>query len=328
MVSMVKFISPKDNTTSFSQGIIEVDEDFSPIKEILKKSDFSQYFFVPSDNDEDKISLGSVFQLQVNVKNVGVFHFIFKSEGFNKEEIVNQISGLKDMNVDNAESARYKVGALVSIVKNYDPLFAVFKESPDTYYYSYQLDLVINNMFPVFVVKPEEEYQMDEFVIGDNIYEESASKPEKKKKSLKISKDKLLKDLLKNKFSLLLIFISTLLLEVSIPLAILNIYAKNALYIFLFICGVIGIVMNTYCYIDYFRNRNVKNPLFLISVASNVLGLGIGIGIFAIFYNISTKAEGTPNIGSLIAIGVLVTIIIVAATIAIIYFIPRKNKVK
>ena len=328
MVSMVKFISPKDNVTSFSQNIIEVDEDFSPIKEILKKSDFSQYFFVPSDNDEDKISLGSVFQLQVNVKNVGVFHFIFKSEGFNKEEIVNQISGLKDMNVDNAESARYKVGALVSIVRSYDPLFAVFKESPDTYYYSYQLDLVINNMFPVFVVKPEEEYQMDEFVIGDNIYEESASKPEKKKRSLKISKDKLLKDLLKNKFSLLLIFISTLLLEVSIPLAILNIYAKNAIYIFLFICGVIGIVMNTYCYIDYFRNRNVKNPLFLISVASNVLGLGTGIGIFAIFYNISTKAEGTPNIGSLIAIGVLVTVIIVAATIAIIYFIPRKNKVK
>lgn len=328
MVSMVKFISPKDNVASFSQNIIEVDDDFSPIKEILKKSDFSQYFFVPNDNDEEKISLGSVFQLQVNVKNVGVFHFIFKSEGFNKEEIVNQISGLKDMVVDNYESARYKVTALINIVKHYDPLFAVFKESPETYYYSYQLDLLVNYLFPVFVVKTEEESQIDEFVIGDDIYEESASKPEKKKKVIKISKDKLVKELLKNKFSLLLIFISTLLLQVSVPLAILNIYSKNALYIFLFICGVIGIVMNTYCYIDYFRNKNIKNPLFLFSVASNVLGLGTGIGVFAIFYNISTKAEGTPGIGSLIAIGVLVTIIIVASAIAIIYFVPRKNKAK
>lgn len=328
MVSMVKFISPKNNVTSFSQNIIEVDDDFSPIKEILKKSDFSQYFFVPSDNDEEKISLGSVFQLQVNVKNVGVFHFIFKSEGFNKEEIVNQISGLKDMVVDNAESARYKVTALINIVKNYDPLFAVFKESLDTYYYSYQLDLLVNYLFPVFVVKTEKESQIDEFDIGDDIYEEPASKPEKKKKVIKISKDKLLKDLLKNKFSLLLIFISTLLLQVSVPLAILNIYSKNVLYIFLFICGVVGIVMNTYCYIDYFRNKNIKNPLFLFSVASNVLGLGTGIGVFAIFYNISTKAEGTPGIGSLIAIGVLVTIIIVAAAIAIIYFVPRKNRAK
>lgn len=328
MVSMVKFISPKDNVTSFSQYIIEVDDDFSPIKEILKKSDFSQYFFVPGDNDEEKISLGSVFQLQVNVKNVGVFHFIFKSEGFNKEEIVNQISGLKDMNVDNSESARYKVSALINIVKNYDPLFAVFRESPETYYYSYQLDLVVNYLFPVFVVRSQEENQIDEFVIGDNIYEEPASKPEKKRKALKISKEKLLKDLLKNKFSLLLVFISTLLLQVSIPLAILNIYSQNALYVFLFICAVIGIVMNIYCYIDYFRNRNIKNPLFLISLAANTIGLGTGIGIFAIFYNISTKAEGTPGIGSLIAIGVLVTIIVVAATISIIYFIPRKNKAK
>ena len=325
---MFKFIPPKGEAITFAQSIVEVEEDFSPIKEILKKNDFSNFYFVPSDNDEDKIALSSVFQLQVNVKNVGVFHFIFKSEGFNKEEVVNQVSALKDMNVDNSESARYKVNALISILKNYDPLFAVYKENPDTYYYAYQLDMIINRMFPVFVVKGEEDLQMDEIFIGDTFFEESASKPEKKKKAVKISKDKLLKDLNKNKFSLLLVFVSTVLIQVSIPLGILNVYSKNALYIFLFICGVIGIVMNAYCYIDYFRNRNIKNPLFLFSTLSNLIGLGVGIGVFAIFYNISNKEEGVPAIGSFIAIGVLVTLIVVAATIAIIYFIPRKNKTK
>ena len=86
--------------------------------------------------------------------------------------------------------------------------------------------------------------------------------------------------------------------------------------------------MNAYCYIDYFRNRNIKNPLFLFSTLANLIGLGVGIGVFAIFYNISNKEEGVPAIGSFIAIGVLVTLIVVAATIAIIYFIPRKNKTK
>ena len=325
---MFKFIPPKGEPITFTQSIVEVEEDFSPIKEILKKNDFSNFYFVPSDNDEDKIALSSVFQLQVNVKNVGVFHFIFKSEGFNKEEVVNQVSALKDMNVDNSESARYKVNALISILKNYDPLFAVYKENPDTYYYAYQVDMIINRMFPVFVVKGEEDLQMDEIFIGDTFFEESASKPEKKKKIVKVSKEKLLKDLFKNKFSLLLIFVSTVLIQVSIPLGILNVYSKNALYIFLFICGVIGIVMNAYCYIDYFRNRNIKNPLFLFSTLANLIGLGVGIGVFAIFYNISNKEEGVPAIGSFIAIGVLVTLIVVAATIAIIYFIPRKNKTK
>ena len=325
---MFKFIPPKGNPVSFTQDIVEVEEDFSPVKEILKKSDFSKFFFVPNGNDQEKISLGNVFQLQVNVKCVGVFSFIFNSEGFNKEEVINQVAALKDMNVDNEESAKYKVGALISILKNYDPLFAVFKESSDTYYYSYQLDMVANGLFPVLVVKPETNLQLEEISIGDNYYEEPASKPEKKTKIVKITKEKLAKDLLKNKFSLLLVFVSTVLLEVSIPLAVLNVYAKNALYIFLFICGTIGIVMNAYCYIDYFKNRNIKNPLFLFSVLANLLGLGVGIGVFAIFYNISNKEEGIPGIGSFIAIGVLVTIIVVAATIAIINFIPRKNKTK
>ena len=325
---MFKIIPPKGEPLTFTQTINEVDENLSPIKEIVKKNDFSKYFVVLGENDNEQISLENVFQLQVNIKGVGVFHFLFNNEGFNKDEVVNQVSALKEMNVDNAESAKYKVGALVNILKHYDPLFAVFKESDDTYYYSYELDMVINHLFPVFVIKNEEQQRIEEIFVGGNELEGQASEPEKKKKTTKLTKDKIIRDVLKNKFSLLLVLVSTILLEVSIPLAVLSIYSNNALYIFLFICGTIGIVMNAYCYVDYFRNRNIKNPLFLFSVLSNLIGLGIGLGVFAIFYNISSKPEGIPGIGSFIAIGVLVSLIIIAATIAIIYFIPRKNKGK
>ena len=325
---MIKFITPKNDIITYNQNTVEVEEDFSPFREIIKKYDFSNFYFVPNDNDNEKISLGNTFHLQVNVKNVGTFHFIFKNDGFNREDILKQVSGLRELNVDNAESAKYKVEALIGAVKGYDPLFAVFKESPDTYYYSYQLELEVNHQFPLFVIKIQEDLRIDEFSIGADEFQETGNKPERKKKFTKISKDKLLKEIARNKFSLLLVFVSTVLLQVSMPLGILNVYAKNALYIFLFICGTIGLAMNVYCYVDYFKNRNMMNPIFWFSVISNVIGMGVGIGIFAIFYNISTKAEGTPGIGSFILIGTLITIIVVAATISIVYFIPRKNKLK
>lgn len=322
---MIKFITPKNKEIIFETDVNEVEENLSPIKEIFKKGDFSQFTFV---NNEESISLENAFQLQVNVKNIGTFHFLFRNEGFQKEDIIKQISGLKDLNVDNAESAKYKVEALISIVKNYNPLFAIFKEDEDSYYYSYDLEMAVNHLFPLFIIKIKYDEGTDEFSIGGATLEEGEPITNKKPKFIKWDKNKLVKELLRNKFSLLLIFVSTVLLQVSIPLAILNIYSKNALYIFLFICGVIGIAMNAYCYFDYFKNRGLGNPIFAASVISNVIGLGVGTGIFAIFYNISTKAEGTPGIGSFILIGVLITIIVVAATAALIYFIPRKNKTK
>ena len=325
---MFKFISPKSSPLILEQNIIEVDEDLSPIKEILRKNDFSNYSFVLGENDANAISLADAFQFQVNVKSVGTFHFLFRSEGFRKDDLISKVSTLKDMTVDSSESAQDKVEALIAIVNQFQPLFAVFKESDDSYYHLYLLEETVNNAFPVLIVRVEINRDIDEFNIGGDEFEAAANNPEKKKKVARYSKERIIKDVAKNKFSLLLIFVSTVLLEVSIPLAILNIYAKNALYIFLFICGTIGMSMNTYCYVDYFRNRNIKNPLFLFSVASNIIGVGVGTGVFAIFYNISTKAEGTPSIGSFILIGLLVSFILIAATIAIVYFIPRKNKAK
>lgn len=323
---MIRFITPKNNIVSLNNGISEIDPEISPIKEILKKNDFSNYFFVPDEDDNNKIQLSETYQLQVNVKCVGTFHFLIKVEGFDKQLASRELSGLKDMNVDNAESAKYKVAALINMVKNYNPLFCIFKEDADTYYYSYELEGAVNHQFPVFIVRDEQDRSTYEFTIGDNQYEELAASQDKKAKVYRFSKDRIIKDLLKNKFSLLLIFISTILMEVSIPLAIMNVYAKNALYIFLFICGVIGVMMNVYCYYDYFKSRYLKHPLFFFNIASNFLGIGVGIGLFAIFYHISTKAEGTPGLGSFILMGLLIALIIISATIAVIYFIPRKNK--
>lgn len=325
---MIRFISPKNNVVSFNNGIVEVNGDVSPIREILRKNDFSNFYYAPDETDDNKIKLSDTFQLQVNVKCVGVFHFIFKTSSFKKEDILREVSGLKDLNVDNAESAKYKVAALINIVKNYDPLFGIYKEETDTYYYLYELEGAVNHLFPVLVVRAELDVQTSVFNIGEEEHNELAASQEQKKKTYKYSKERILKDITRNKFSLLLVFVSTILMQISIPLGILNVYANNALYIFLFICGVLGVAMNTYCYADYFKSRYIKHPLFLCNIISSLIGIGVGIGVFAIFYHISTKAEGTPGLGSFILMGVLISLIIISSTIAIIYFIPRKNKNK
>ena len=325
--NMVKFISPKEETVSFDKNYNEVSDELSPIKEILKKGDYSDFSLVI--NNEEPILLSEIFQLQVNVKEVGTFHFIFKKEGFDKEDAIKQVSTLKELSVNDPDSARYKVRTLFSVLKEYGPLFVIYKEATNTYYYAYHLETSVAYTIPVFAIsQPGFEEEITEFVIGEDPNAEQASVQAKKKKPFKISKSGLLNDLNRNKFSLLLVFISTLLLQVSIPLAILNIYAKNALYIFLFICGTIGLAMNGYCYFDYFKVKNIRNPVFIMNVVSNLIGMGVGIGAFAIFYNISTKSEGTPTLGALILIGALITFITCAALIALAYFVPRKNKVK
>ena len=128
---MFKIIDPKGEITTFEGSAAEINEDHPLIKEILKKSDYSKYFFIPNDSDDNKIALSEVFQFQVNVKGVGSFQFIFKKEGFQKDEVIEQVSSLKDLKVDNAESARYKVTALINILKHYEPIFCIFKEDDD-----------------------------------------------------------------------------------------------------------------------------------------------------------------------------------------------------
>ena len=323
---MIKIITPKNNVIEFKESIIEIDDSYSLIKELLRKNDCSQYSII-IDGDE-KISLKDTFQLQLNVKQIGIFHFIFRNAEFKKDDIMREVSGLKDLNVDNVESAKYKVAALINIIKNYNPLFAVYKESNDTYYYSYELEGLTNHLFPVFIIKVEQLNKIYEFSIGEDHHEELASTSDKKSRVTNFRKDKVLKEIVRNRFTLLLILVSTILIQISYPLAILNIYSKNALYVFLFICGTIGFIMNTYCYVDYFKNRNIKNPLFLCCVITNVLGIGVGIGGFALFYTISTKTESTPGLGSFILLGSLICFVVIAATIAIVYFLPRKNKGK
>lgn len=325
MVSlMFKFISSSGKENQFEERVVEIEKSISPIKEILAKNDFSDFSIVLN---EQTISLQDCFQLQVNVKDVGSFRFIFNKEGFDKDTIINKISSLKDIEVVDVRTAQAKIEALLSIVDIPSLLFMVYEEIDDFYIDSNYFYYLMNHNIQTFLIKKEkEDLPLFELNIGDDIIE---TKPVKKKKIFKgISKEstkRFLKQLSDKKFHFLLLVVSTTLLEVSIPLAIVNVYAKNAIYIFLFICSLIGIAMNGYSYYDLFRKHHPKEPLCMASYIANAFGIGAGVGLFALFYSLSNFEEGVPAVGSMILVGLLVSLIICGATIAITFFLPKRK---
>ena len=324
---MIKFINEKEEIISFDKDYVEINEDVSPINEIINKKDISNFSLILGEDESNKISLNDVFHLQVNVKGVGQFHFLLNKDGFDKEHAIEQISTLKEMKIDDQKSAKEKVFNLFGIINQHNPLLLIYVEYKDAFLYSYDIDELLEMKYPCIAIpKINKVEKTQELAIGGEQNKDESNSNKTKKEIFKIKWKRFVNDLNKNKFHLLLVMVSTLLAEVSIPLAILNIYSSNLLYIFLFICSAIGIAMNVYSYLDYFRRKDLKNPVFYYSLISNAIGIGIGIGVFAIFYNISTQAEGTPGFGNLTLLGFLITFIICIATVLLVIFIPRKPK--
>ena len=323
---MFKFINSEGQETIYEQLVCEVTESTSPIKEIIDKKDFSNYslFF-----NEQAISLEDSFLLQVNVKDIGVFRFIFNKDGFEKDEIINQISALKEKVVIDTQSAKDKVSFLLNIVNRPCLLFAIYKPNDVSYISNEYLQTFVSLNAQLFLIKQEQVNQIYEVNVGEKEKPLETSKKKERKEKKKVSNQtfkRFFKIISEKKFHFLLLLVSTTLFEVSIPLAIADVYEANPIYIFLFICAVIGIGMDGYSYYDLFKT---ERPFSLTSIASylfNLIGIGTGIGLFVLFYNLSNLSENVPPIGSMILIGLLVCFILCIAIVVTTFFIPKKDK--
>ena len=321
---MFKFISQNGKENIFEERVVEIEKSISPIKEILNKNDFSSFSILLN---EQTISLLDSFQLQVNVKDVGSFRFIFSKDGFDKDDIINKISTLKDINVIDVRSAQNKVNALINIIDQPSLLFMIYDALDDLYIDENYFRYLMNHQIQTFLIKKEQE---EEIMYELNVGEQPVDNQNKKKKSsLKINKEgikKFFRHVAEKKFHFLLLLVSSILFEVSIPLAIVNVYSANAIYIFLFICSIIGIGMDGYSFYDLFKKHGPKHSMSIASYVTNVLGIGVGVGLFALFYNLSNLEEGVPSMGSMIWIGLLISLILSGAIIIVAYFLPKKRK--
>ena len=128
----IEFVLSEDSTLLFENTRNEVLSNVSPFKEILSKSDYSDLSLSFDGDKEKAINFDDLFQLRINVKEVGGFDLLFKQVDFNKEEIIKQVIALKEMQVDSLESAKEKVVALFDIFKDNAPLFVCYSPKGET----------------------------------------------------------------------------------------------------------------------------------------------------------------------------------------------------
>lgn len=319
---MIKFIISPEYEISFLETITKINPTVSPFKEILNKEDVSSFSL--SIKEEETLSFNNVFILLVNIKEVGSINFIFNKDNFNKKEIINEISKLKELEVNDLESAKNKINQLLDIANKYKPLFLIYKNSDNTKIDEKSIYELLNERFISFIIREEEKIEP----VKEELKEEDNK--EEKEQIKKGKKDNILKDcaliIKENKFHFLLLLISTLLFTASIPLGIFYIYASNALYVFLFICAAIGLGMDFYAYYDFFKTAKIKDLSFILSALTNLIGVLLGLGGFILFYNISKTVESAPALSTFILMSILIGIISSLIAIVAAYFIPKKKK--
>lgn len=337
---MFKFVAPGGKDYQYDERVVLVKKKASPIREILSKKDFSEFSIVYNDNT---LSLENAFHLQINVNFVGTFHFIFNKEDFVVEDLAKQISPLKDEIIFNGITAREKVRTLLNIVNKPSLLFIVYDEEEATYLDSKFLQEYASNV-QIFIVEKEKPYIEEEhytvITVGNVEEDEPVTNRKQKNQKAKAKKvpttsnrresEKSIKgffaSVVEKKYHYLLLFVSTTLFAVSIPLAIINIYSKNAIYIFLFVCALIGIGMDGYSYIDLFKHYGLSRQESVASYISNVIGIGAGTGLFVLFYNLSNVNENTPSMGNILLAGILISLGICLVTILVSYLVARRKQ--
>lgn len=311
----IEFALGEDKSLSFESQHNEVLSNASPFKEILNKSDYSDLSFSFDDNKDQSINFEDLFQLRVNVKEVGGFDLLFKQVDFNKEEIIKQIIVLKEMQVDSLESAKEKVSALFNIFSNNPPLFVCYSPKGE---YQISLDDVPSDTF-LFLVKPVEK-----------------PKPIKQEKTPKASNNssffgrvlEFFSPIATNPVHYLFILISSFLIGFSSSIGIYYCYVGNNVFYFLFVCSLVGALLNFFVYSDYFKQYSVISKETALTAIDVLIGIGLSIGSFFIFYVVQKEKPTSLKSPLTILLIMSAVIILVNVLTCSLAFLFKKGKAK
>lgn len=300
------FISDKKKyNLSLLENATCVEQNNKFINDVFDHEELNSYFF--SINDEDAQDFDKLYQLDIKISNVGKMSFFFLKEEINKDEIIQEIQILKDLDVSNIENKKIKVNKLIEIAKNKQALFAIFSSNQiDTL----QLENFSNSPLKIIYVLPDKKKL------------EKANKQRGKIGSyfLLLGKEKLL---------VIFSIVAALIIGFVMTLGIYHCYPNNPVYIFSFICSAAGATLNFFVYRDILKKYNVISPMFITGIILNILGIGAGAGIFVGYYNILTNIPPEiPGLGTLVGIGILASTLLIIVSILIAIIIKKLLKKK
>ena len=285
------------------------------------------------DNNE-VISLSNAIQIKININKIGSVLFFFRSNGFEKDKFIESVSELKKMDTNNVEDATNKVKALYKIASQHSPLFSLYCPRGELVLLSDCFESIINDVISFYVNNiPYDE--VDNYIEKPRpFFRAKTSKKVSKEPAETKEKEKFrflnpFPIISENKYHYLFCFVASFLIGFTLAISIYDMYLGNLIYIFFLVCSFAGMALNYFIYRDTLNDYGFCMSMeLLINFFFSLLGIGLSIGGYFLFDNLSTE-KPTTNPSILLIVGVMIAAVILSASIAfLIKFIKKTTKKK
>ena len=351
----IDIFDQKGKKTSYFNPVNPVERKVSPFNEIINHGDYSQYSV--SFGNEEKNSLSNAFQLQVNVTDIGIFHFLFNNQYFSKEDVTPAISELKNITVDSLKTAVDKLTVLINIIRPYNPLLIIY--DPIGPYALNELYVATIGKNEIIFILPEGEGVFPTPKTEDNSKElkvdeskpkpvKPAKEPKEKKAKEKIPSDKgdnkfkyvlgviwngikaFFAPIKEDKFYFVFALLASFIIGFTTGTGVYNAYEGKGIAVFFFICCTAGAILNGFVYSDLSKVTPIKSMKFVTSASTSLVGFLLSVGGAAIFFSFQTIPEDFPSMGTIYGTFIPIALAIIVLSMFSSYLIKLifKKKVK
>lgn len=294
------------------------------IKSVINKKNLSDYSLIINNDENNKLSLGDLFCFQININQIGSYIFFYLKEEFKKEDYIDSIVKLKDIKVEDTQKGIEKISSLLEILKESNPIFSIFI-AEGNYSLSKEdfsnLPLINKNIYvdnlapkkePFLIFKKKEKIEKPKEV----------KEVEEKKEEVKVKKENKervsfnwsalaypFKLLAKEKFPCIFTLVSSFLISFTLFLGAYNAYGSKLIYIFFFVCTLIGTGLYGYIMYDLNKDKKLNITMIIIIILITLVGIGIALGSFVLYFNSAKDVpSGIPSLNKLILVGLLPSI--------------------
>ena len=305
----LKILNQNNVEATYKKGVHTLEEKDTLLNQILAKKELPPETYLEFSNN--RLALADAFQLKVNVKSIGSFVFFFNGEGIDKQEIINKVLALKEIEVTSLEEAKNKKEALYAALSTYNHLFVVY---------------FANGEFAL----SKEDFSNDGFVFfGEKKIEEKKENVEEviKEKEEKTPSNKVVdffSPLAKEKVHFIFALVASFLISFTISIGIYNAYAQKMIMLFFFACSLVGFVLSIFIFLDFFKSYKFLSKEYVLSFITELVGIGIGIIGFFIFYSgQQEKPEALASPKPLLIYTILASIALILIS-AIVGYLSKK----
>lgn len=322
----MKFIRKDGSVISFQDCFSLVNKDTSPIKEIIARKDLSEFYYA----DETTISFKDLVQIQVNVIDVGVMIFVFQTALFSKESFINEVSKLKEMQINSFYDVLSKMKALYAVTESFNPLFVIYVPNGKYRIYEDCYKTIIGNIKTLYVSDIKQDNNIEEGTVSlpkdKSVPHKEKVKKEKDKFNFKETFSSIFKIIKKEKYHFLFSFVATFLLSVTLGIGIFDAYAGKMICIFFFICSLAGSFLNFMIYKDTYKQGGFKTLFNLITIIFYVIGFAAGFGVYMAFKAITRDAPAVqPHVLMIIGLMILVFALSMSLPLLVLYIKEKKK---